>query len=166
MKLDAAREKIKATVQDAIARCEASGLVAEGRSYFCDKDLMEVSEFNNQVILVFGAIQIGLPDTEPDERLTQSFCTEIKLGEVDEAALDADIKEFFLKLEKTLKRISESADRKAELKKIYEEAERDAAQAMQEFYSEVRKTKLKAYGALAVVILLILAVLIIGPMLK
>ena len=80
MTVSEARELIKNAVSEAIELCKSKGFVVSGKVYYGDKALRECAEFNQDIILIFGAIKLGVQDMDEEDFCTYGMCCEIKLG--------------------------------------------------------------------------------------
>lgn len=160
MTVEQAREIIKAAVTDAVTLCNARGFSASGKVYYSDKALRECSEFNENVILLFGAIRLGLPDMDEDDYCTYGLCCETKLGTVNDEELEKEIANFKETSDKLLSEISAAPSPAEKISEINERQEKEAEESMRAFNLEMKKMKLKLYGALGVLGAIVAGVII------
>ena len=162
MNIQAATNLIKETVSDAIELCKEKGFIASARVYYSDKALRECAEFNDSVILVFGAIKLGLEDMDEEDYCTYGMCCETKLAEVKDDEIEAEIAKFKEEVNKLIREISEADSPKAKIIEINERQEKEAIASMKEFDTEMKKMKLKLYSALGVIAAIAAAMIIVG----
>ena len=94
MTAEQAKQIITNTMTEAAELCKKKGLAATARVYYSDKALRECAEFNDSVILLFGAIKLGLDSMDEEDYCTYGLCCETKLGEVKDSELEKEIAEF------------------------------------------------------------------------
>ena len=162
MHIQQATQLIKKTVSEAVELCKEKGFSATARVYYSDKALRECKDFNDSVILVFGAIKLGLEDMDEDDYCTYGMCCETKLAEVKDEEIAAEVAKFKEDVEKLLEEISASDSPKAKIVEINERQEKEAAVSMKEFDAEMRKMKIKLYSALGVIAVIAAAMVIVG----
>ena len=162
MNIQAATTLIKETLNSAVDLCREKGFSASARVYYSDKALRECPEFNDSVILVFGAVKLGFEDMDEDDFCTYGLCCETKLAEVKDEEIESEIAKFKEEIEKLVTEISESDSPKAKIVEINERQEKEAVASMREFDTEMKKMKLKLYGALGAIAAIAAAIIIIG----
>ena len=162
MTAEQAKKLVANAMLEASELCKEKGLVADARAYYSDKALRECAEFNDSVILLFGAVRLGVEGMDEDDMCTYGLCCEIKLGEVDDAELEKEICDFNADLEKILEEILASSDREKTIIAINERQENEAAESMKEFDLEMKKMKLKLYSALGIFAFIAAAMIIVG----
>ena len=132
MKVEDARELIKTAVGDAMTLTRNHGFEVFGRTYFCDKNLAQISEFNEKVILLFGSIEIGCSDIERDEFCTYALCCEIKTGEVNEEELMREIADFKSDVQTLIDEILSAPSKKEKILEINARQEKEAEKSFDE----------------------------------
>lgn len=162
MNIQAATTLIKEAVTGAAELCKEKGFSASARVYYSDKALRECTEFNDSVILVFGAIRLGLEDMDEEDFCTYGLCCETKLAEVKDEEIEAEIAKFKEEVEKLVTEIAESDSPKAKIVEINERQEKEAVASMREFDTEMKKMKLKLYSALGAIAAIAAAIIIVG----
>ncbi len=160
MTVNEAREIIKTAVLEAVELCKSNGFCASGKVYYSDKALRECSEFNENVILLFGAIRLGVSDMDEEDFCTYGLCCETKVGMVNDSELEAEVSNFKDNVQKLLSEITASPAPKEKIKEINLRQEKEAEESMNQFNLEMKKMKLKLYGALGVLGLIIAGVII------
>ena len=162
MTAEQAQQRISDTVTEAVELCKTKGLVASARVYYSDKALRECSEFNDSVILLFGAIRLGIEGMDEEDMCTYGLCCEIKLGQVKDEELEREIADFKQNLDKLLEEIISSPSPEKKIEEINERQEKEATESMKEFDLEMKKMKLKLYSALGICALFAAALIIVG----
>ena len=162
MTAEQARELIKTTVAEAVTLCNEKGFTASAKTYFSDKALRECANFSEDAILIFGAIKLGLADMDEDDYCTYGLCVETKLAMVDDAELEKEIFDFKENVSKILDEITSSPSPADKIREINLRQEEEAEKAGREFELEMKKMKLKLYGALAVIGVIVAAIIIGG----
>lgn len=157
-----AKTIISDTMAEAVKLCEEKGLVSSARVYYSDKALRECAEFNDSVILLFGAVKLGFPDMDEEDFCTFGLCCETKLGNVKDEELEKEIADFKVGLDKILEEILSSPSPEKKIAEINERQDKEAAESMKEFDLEMKKMKLKLYGALGALAVFAAAMIIIG----
>ena len=160
MKVEQAKEQIRATVSSALALCKENGLIATGKVYYSDKALSECAEFNENAILLFGAIRIGVSGMDEEDFCTLSLCSEIKVGLVNDEELTHEIEEFNKNLANMLEEIGSGEKKEEKILEINARQEKEAEKSMQEFNAEMRKMKIKLYSALGILGAIVAAIII------
>lgn len=159
MNVNEARELVKNTVSEAMTLVNEAGLISRGRTYFCDKNLTQITEFNTKAILLFGSIEIGTEDIESDEFCTYALCCEIKTGTVNEEELEREILDFKKDVQALIDEILTAPSKKGKILEINARQEKEAEKSFEDFNSQMKKMKLWLYGALGVLAIIALAVL-------
>ena len=165
MTVEQAREIIKTTVAEAVSLCKENGFSVSGRVYYSDKALRECPEFNANVILLFGAIRLGFDDMDEEDFCTYGLCCETKVGMVDDSELEKEISDFKENVEKLTREITEAPSPAEKIKEINERQEKEAEESMTQFNLEMKKMKLKLYGALGVLGAIVAGVIIVSVLL-
>ena len=160
-----AREKIEDAVLAAEKKLKEIGLTTRPRSFYTDKNLSEAQEFSPKSLLVFGDLAFGYGQMEDDDYCNYSICCEIKTGLVDDGELADGIRAFEEEIDKVIARLKGASDPEAILEEISRAQSEEAEEAAKEFSKEMRKVKLKLYLAVGAIIVIIAAVLILGPIL-
>lgn len=160
-----AREKIEDAVLAAEKKLKEIGLTTRPRSFYTDKNLSEAQEFSPKSLLVFGDLAFGYGQMEDDDYCNYSICCEIKTGLVDDGELADGIRAFEEEIDKVIARLKGASDPEAILEEISKVQSEEAEEAAKEFSKEMRKVKLKLYLAVGAIIVIIAAVLILGPIL-
>ena len=160
-----AREKIEDAVLAAEKKLKEIGLTTRPRSFYTDKNLSEAQEFSPKSLLVFGDLAFGYGQMEDDDYCNYSICCEIKTGLVDDAELADGIRAFEEEIDKVIARLKDASDPEAILEEISRAQSEEAEEAAKGFSKEMRKVKLKLYLAVGAIIVIIAAVLILGPIL-
>ena len=127
-----------------------------------DSLLRECAEFNDSVILLFGAIKLGFASMDEEDFCAYGLCCETKLGEVKDSELEKEIADFKANLGNMLKEIFSAPSPEKKIEEINARQEEEASQSMQSFDLEMRKMKLKLYGALGALALFAAAMIIVG----
>ena len=94
MNVETAREKFKEIISEAINTAKEKGFTAKGKTYYSDKTLRECAEFDENIILLFGGMDIGLSEMDEEDFCTFGLCCEIKLGTVNDEELEREIEDF------------------------------------------------------------------------
>jgi len=162
MTAEQAKQAILNTVCEAADLCREKGLVASARAYYSDKALRECAEFNDSVILIFGAVKLGFDGMDEEDMCTYGLCCETKLGMVDDAELDREIADFKNNLDTMLEEILTAENPEKKICEINEKQEKEAAESMKEFDLEMKKMKLKLYGAFGIFAFVAAAMIIVG----
>ena len=162
MTAEQAKKIITYTMAEAADMCEKKGLDATARAYYSDKALRECAEFNDSVILIFGAIKLGFASMDEEDYCTYGLCCETKLGEVNDAEIEKEISDFKAGLEKMLEEILSAPSPEKKIEEINARQEEEAAESMKSFDLEMKKMKLKLYGALGALALFAAAMIIVG----
>ena len=162
MTAEQAKQAILNTVCEAAELCKAKGLVASARAYYSDKLLGECAEFNDSVILIFGAVRLGYDGMDEEDMCTYGLCCETKLGMVDDAELEKEIADFKKNLDTLLEEILTAENPEKKICEINEKQEKEAAESKKEFELDMKKMKLKLYGALGIFALVAAAMSIVG----
>ena len=162
MTAEQAKQIITETVLEQAEICKAKGLIAAGKSYYSDKTLRECAEFNEDIILVFGAIKLGTSDMDEEDYCTYGLCCETKVGKVDDAELEKEITDFKNDVAKILEEISDAPSPADKIREINLRQEEESQKAMQEFNLEMKKMKLKLYGGLGIFAVIAAALIIVG----
>ena len=162
MTAEQAKQAILNTVCEAADLCQKKGLVASARAYYSDKALRECAEFNDSVILIFGAVKLGFDGMDEEDMCTYGLCCETKLGMVDDAELDKEIADFKNNLDTMLEEILTAENPEKKICEINEKQEKEAAESMKEFDLEMKKMKLKLYCALGIFAFVAAAMIIVG----
>ena len=160
MTVEQAREIITEAVSEQVAICKEKGFTVSGKVYYSDKALRECTEFNENVILVFGAIKLGLPDIDEEDFCTYGLCCETKVAMVKDEELEKELADFKQNVTEMLAEIEASPSPADKLREINVRQEEEAQKSMQEFNLEMKKMKLKLYGALGVLGAIVSAVII------
>ena len=160
-----ARDKIEDAVLKASQKLKDAGLATRPRSFYTDKNLTEEQDFSPRSLLVVGDLAFGYGDMEDDDYCNYSICCEIKTGLVDDTELEDGIKAFLEEVDKVLTKLSTATNPSAVLEEISRQQTEEAEKAALEFSKEMRKVKIKLYSAVAAIIVIIAAVIIVGPML-
>ena len=150
MTVEQARETIKTAVAEALELCKSNGFSASGKVYYSDKTLRECSEFNENVILLFGAIKLGFADMDEEDYCTYGLCCETKVGTVKDEELENEIANFKENVDKLISEITAAPSPAKKILEINARQEKEAEESMKEFELEMKKMKLKLYGALGV----------------
>ena len=161
MTVEQARQIISQTVAEAAELCKSKGLITSAKVYYSDKTLRECADFNEDIILIFGAIKLGTADIDDDDYCTYGLCCETKVGMVADEELENEIADFKSDVEKMLEEITSAPSPADKIREINLRQEEEAAKSMQEFNLEMKKMKLKLYGGLGI-LAVIAAVLIIA----
>ena len=162
MTVEQARQIIAEAVNEQIGLCSSKGFIASGKVYYGDKALRECSEFNSDIILIFGVIKLGVEDMDEDDYCTYGICCETKVGMVDDAELEGEIANFKDNVGKILGELELSPSPVEKLKEINLRQEEEAEASMQEFELEMKKMKLKLYGGLGILAVIAAALIIVG----
>ncbi len=162
MTAEQARDIIKNTVAEAVALCNDKGFTASAKTYYSDKALRECANFSEDAILIFGAIKLGLADMDEEDFCTYGLCVETKLGMVDDGELEKEITDFKENISKILDEICAAPSPADKIREINLRQEEEAEKAGREFELEMKKMKLKLYGALAILGVIVAAIVIGG----
>ena len=162
MTVEQAKELIKETVAEQIEICKEKGFIASGKVYYSDKALRECSEFNADIILLFGAIKLGLDGMDEEDFCTYGMCCETKLGMVEDTEIEKEIEDFKADIVKMIDEILSSPSPSKKITEINTRQEQEAEESMQQFNLEMRKMKLKLYGALGILAIIAAAIIILG----
>ena len=162
MTAEQARQIIQETVSEKAEICKKKGLIAVSKAYYADKALRECSEFNENILLVFGAVKLGAPDMDEEDYCVYSLCCEIKVGKVDDEELQKEISAFHSEIEKILEEITAAPSPAEKIAEINLRQEEEAEKAMQEFNLEMKKMKLKLYGGLGILAAVAAVLIIVG----
>ncbi len=162
MTAEQAKQIITSTMIEAAELCKEKGLVATSRVYYSDKALRECAEFNDSVILLFGAIKLGFASMDEEDFCTYGLCCETKLGEDKDSELEKEIADFKANLENMLEEILSAPSPEKKIEEINARQEEEAAESMKSFDLEMKKMKLKLYGALGALALFAAAMIIVG----
>jgi len=165
MTVKEAYEKISLTLDGQIVALRELGLEVKKRIYYNDKNLFESAEFNQKCILIFGNIMVSLHDMEDEDASGYSIGAEIKAGDVSEAELDESIKGFIAELEALKERLDGAENVKDELLAISREQAAEIAEATAQFNKEIKAVRRKMLIGIGALILILVAVVIIGPLL-
>ena len=114
---------------------------------------------------MFGDLAFGYGQMEDDDYCNYSICCEIKTGLVDDGELAEGIRAFEEEIDKVIAKLKGASDPEAILEEISRAQSEEAEEAAKEFSKEMRKVKLKLYLAVGAIIVIIAAVLILGPIL-
>ena len=162
MTAEQARQLILETVLEQADICKEKGLIASAKAYYSDKTLRECSEFNENVILVFGAIRLGAEGMDEEDYCAYSLCCETKTGKVDDDELNKEIENFKTEAAKMLEEITSAPSPADKIREIDLRQEEEAQKAMQEFNTEMKKMKLKLYGGLGIFAAIAAVLIILG----
>lgn len=162
MTAEQAKQIISDTMLGSAELCREKGLVSTARVYYSDKALRECAEFNNSVILLFGAVKLGFASMDEEDFCAYGLCCEIKLGEVTDAELEKEIADFKTNLDKMLEEILSAPSPEKKIEEINARQEAEASESMKSFDLEMKKMKLKLYGALGALALFAAALIIVG----
>ena len=162
MTVEQARQIIKETITEAMELCKASGFVVSGKVYYSDKALRECTEFNSNIILIFGAIKLGLADMDEDDYCTYGLCCEIKTGLVNDEELEKEISDFKADVQKILEELASAPSPAEKIKEINLRQEKEAEESMREFDKDMRKMKLKLYTGLGILAAIAAGIIIAG----
>ena len=162
MTVEQAREIIKTAVADAISLCKENGFLVSGKVYYSDKALRECAEFNENVILLFGAIKLGFDDMDEEDFCTYGLCCETKVGMVSDEELEKEISDFKENVKKLTWEITEAPSPREKILEINARQEKEAEESMNQFNLEMKKMKLKLYGALGVLGAIVAGVIIVS----
>ncbi|MBO5879023.1 MAG: hypothetical protein J6Q68_00515 [Clostridia bacterium] len=160
MKVNEAREVVKAAVLDVVHLFDGKGFEISASTYYCDKNLNQITEFDQKVILLFGSIKIGLADMESDEYCTYALCCEVKAAMVDDEELTKEIENFKRDVQELIDKLMSAPSKKQMLLDINASQEREAEKSFEEFNAQMRKMKLKLYCALGVLAIIAAGILI------
>lgn len=164
MTVQQAYERIQTVLAEKKTLLEDYGLTTRARAFYTDKNLAEQREFNAKCILVFGNIDVGTAELEDDDWCNFSLCSEIKTGEVDEAALESSIKEWSDEVDAFVERVKSSPTPSKLIADTCRAQEAEAEAAAAEFAKEIKKVRLKMILGLGIIVVLMLAVLILVPL--
>ncbi len=162
MNAEIAREKFKEIISEAISIAKEKGFAAKGKTYYSDKTLREFTEFDESIILLFGGIDLGLADMDEEDFCTFGLCCEIKLGMINEEELEREIEDFRTNINNFFEEVAAAPSPKKKIEEINLRQEKDAEKSMAEFEGEMKKVKLKLYGALAILALIVIGIIIAG----
>ena len=162
MNVEQARQIIKEAVTEQVEICKENGFTVSGKVYFSDKALRECTEFNENIILIFGAIKLGLADMDEEDFCTYGLCCEIKTGLVNDEELEREIADFKSDVQKMLAEIAAAPSPIEKIKEINLRQEKEAEESMREFDKEMRKMKLKLYSALGALAAIAATIIIVG----
>ena len=162
MTVEQARQIIKETVDQQVELCSSKGLLTSGKVYYSDKALRECAEFNKDIILVFGAIKLGVEGMDEEDYCTYALCCETKVGMVDDGELENEISSFKNEIENMTNEITKSPSPANKICEINLRQEKEAHKSMQEFNLEMKKMKLKLYGGLGIFAAIAAALIIVG----
>lgn len=157
-----ARQIIAEAVTQKAEICKQKGFLTGTKVYYSDKALRECTEFNENVILLFGAVKLGLEGMDEEDYCTYGLCCETKLGMVDDEELNKEIEDFNKDVDKMLEEILSSPSPAEKIVEINARQEKEAMDSMSEFNREMRKMKLKLYSALGILGVIAAAIIIAG----
>ena len=162
MTAEQARQQIMNAVSEAVELCRSKGLTATGKTYYGDKLLRECAEFNADVLLVSGAIKLGTENMDEEDYCAYGMCCETKVGMVKDEEIEAEIAAFKENVEKLLEEITTAPSPEKKIEEINARQEAEAVESMKEFDLEMKKMKLKLYGALGVLALIAIGIIVAG----
>ena len=160
MTVEQAKQKFTDAVSSKMATYRENGFTVSGKVYYSDKALSECTEFNENVILLFGAVKVGLPDMDEDDFCTIGLCCEIRLGAVDDAEMEKELSEFDANTNTILDELLSSPEKLKKIQQINLRQEKEAEKSMQEFNTEMHKMKIKLYSALGILVFIVAAIMI------
>ena len=99
--------------------------------------------------MIFALLTVGHKELEEDECCSYGICCEIKTANVDEGELEKEIAGFNAETDALCEELKAASSAKDKILEINQRQEKEAEKSMEEFNSEMRKMKLKLYGALA-----------------
>ena len=162
MTVQQAYEKIQAALIEKKAILEDLGLTTRARAFYTDKNLTEKSEFNAKCILVFGNLDVGAPNLEEDDWCNFSLCSEIKTGNVEDAALESALGEWCAEVDKFIEEVKLAESKEALITNTSRAQEADAEAAAMEFAKEIKKVRSKMLIGFGLIIALMLGIMILG----
>ena len=164
MTVQQAYEKIQAALIEKKAILEDLGLTTRARAFYTDKNLTEKSEFNAKCILVFGNLDVGAPNLEEDDWCNFSLCSEIKTGNVEDAALESSLGEWCAEVDAFIEKLKLAESKESFITNTCRAQEADAEAAAMEFAKEIKKIRRKMIIGFAIIVVLMLAVMLLVPM--
>ena len=148
MNLEQAREKLSCVLTSAKEKFNSEEFITTTELYFCDKNLVKSPQFKKDSIMIFALLTVGHKELEEDEYCSYGICCEIKTANVDEGEIDKEIANFNAETDAFYEELKSSPSAKDKILEINQRQEKEAEKSMEEFNSEMRKMKLKLYGAL------------------
>ena len=144
------------------------GFVVKKRIFYTDKNLVQMQEFTEKSILIFGDISIGCEGMEEDDFCNYSVCAEITTAIVKDETLEKNLAEFKADLDMFIERINEagadSAAYERIISEISKEQEAEAEAAALEFANEMKKARTKLLIAIGVLVAVLAVIVFVAPL--
>ncbi|MBQ8689384.1 MAG: hypothetical protein IJ515_03360 [Clostridia bacterium] len=160
--------QIDTAIEKYVPQLQELGLVVKKRIFYTDKNLVQMQEFTDKSILIFGDIAIGCEGMEDEDFCNYSVCAEITTALVKDESLEKNLAEFKTELDMFLERIG-SAENSDEYEKIIaeitKEQEAEAEAAALEFANEMKKARTKILIAIGSLIAVLAVIVFVAPLL-